>query len=163
MATLITDLTDGTVDGEGIFDKLMASGEAHLKREYQNNRITGKEYSTVYLGMMQSAMAQSIQFLTAAKQADLLTQKKITEAAQVEDLATGLIGKQQTLVTAQSDGFARNAEQQLLKIMTGVHVTHRAAVGATIATPDGLTDPNITSMVESAFAGLGVTYVPLPA
>lgn len=79
----IDDLTDGTVGGNGIFDKLMKSVEAHLDEQYDKNRIRGADYTTVYLGSMQTAMSQAIQFLlgeqTADKQAELL----VVQAAEV--------------------------------------------------------------------------------
>ena len=91
---VIADLTTGLIDGAGVFDQLMKAGNVHLLQEYNQNRISGKEYSTVYLGMMQSAMAQAVQFIAASKQADLLAQKKITEVAQTVDATGGTMKKQ---------------------------------------------------------------------
>jgi hypothetical protein len=56
-------LTDTNITGSGLFDVLMRSIKAHLKEEFNANRIHGKEYSQVYLGSAQSAMSQAIQFL----------------------------------------------------------------------------------------------------
>ena len=155
--TVITDITDGTVGGNGVFDKLMSAGEAHLLQEYTANRITGKEYSTVYLGMMQSAMAQAIQYLVTAKQADLLTQKKVTEEAQTVDITTGTVGKQQGLVVAQTNGFARDAEQKLAKIFADIYAINRSALGASASTPGGLDDIDISAIVARAALGIDVT------
>jgi hypothetical protein len=154
---LISDITTGAVDGSGIFDKLMQAGEIHLKREFDTNRITGKEYSTVYLGMMQSAMAQAIQFLSASKQADLLAQKKVTELTQTEDATGGTIGKQQALITAQTNGFARDAEQKLAKIFSDVYAINRSALGSSATIPTALEDPDIANVMIKAADGIGVT------
>ena len=46
----------------GIFDKLMQSISSNIEKQYLNNRITGSDYATVYLGSIQAALSQSIQF-----------------------------------------------------------------------------------------------------
>lgn len=59
----IEDLTSGEVDGDGIFDKLMSTVSKHVEHEFEENRITGAEYSTTYIAAMQSAMGYGVQFL----------------------------------------------------------------------------------------------------
>ena len=59
----IDDLTDGTVGGEGAFDKLMTAFNAHIQKQFKENRITGAEYAKTYLGGMQAAMSGAVQFL----------------------------------------------------------------------------------------------------
>lgn len=80
----ITDLTEGTLTGNGIFDKLMAAVGVHLDDQYAKNRITGTDYATVYLGSMQSVIQQSVQYLLQEKQVeasvDLIEQQALTEA-----------------------------------------------------------------------------------
>ena len=75
----IDSVTSGQVDGNGVFDELMTSINSHLDEQYQKNRITGKEYATVYLGAMQTAMGQAIQFILgkdiAEKQSALLAEQ----------------------------------------------------------------------------------------
>lgn len=61
MATInIDNVTNETESG--IFDKLMKSINSNIEKQYLNNRITGSDYATVYLGSMQAALSQSIQF-----------------------------------------------------------------------------------------------------
>jgi len=198
----IGQITEGTVDGEGVFDKLMQAGESHLAQEYKTNRITGKEYSTVYLGMMQSAMAQAMQFVLGEQQADkqadliaeqiiasiantvradaesakkvllfqeqidkttaeenLLAQKKVTEVAQTVDSTGGTTKKQQDLITAQTDGFARDAEQKMAKIFSDVYAINRSALGTSASVPTALEDPDISSVLIKAADGIGVTIL----
>jgi hypothetical protein len=57
------DLTTKTVDGTGTFDVLMSSVAAHLKGEFDAGRITGAEYSKVYLQALESSMANAVQYL----------------------------------------------------------------------------------------------------
>lgn len=63
------DLTSGVVGGSGVFDALMAGIDAHLKREYEANRITGAEYSKVYIALVEAALSNATQFLLAREQA----------------------------------------------------------------------------------------------
>ena len=83
MATdiVITDLTEGSLTGNGVFDKLMAAVNAHIDDQYNKNRITGTDYATVYLGSMQSVIQQSVEYILQEKQieaqVDLLVQQKL--------------------------------------------------------------------------------------
>jgi len=49
--------------GTGVFDRLMKSVNANIDIQYLDNRITGKDYATVYLGSIQAVLAQSMQFV----------------------------------------------------------------------------------------------------
>jgi len=74
----VNELTDKTTtdEGTGIFDVLMNTTELHLKDQYDEGRITGEEFATVYLGALQSVLAQSVKFTldkqAADKQAELI-------------------------------------------------------------------------------------------
>ncbi len=57
------DLTTGSITGTGTFDKLMVGVAAQLKSEFDNNRITGAEYTKAYIGITQSALSIAAQFL----------------------------------------------------------------------------------------------------
>ena len=61
----INDLTHASVEGNGVFDVLMRAVNAHLQKEWSANRLKGTEYSTVYLGALESTMNASLQFLLA--------------------------------------------------------------------------------------------------
>ena len=58
-----TEVTEGTLNGNGLFDLLMASTKVHLEEEFTNNRIRGKEYADVYLGGIQAVLQNTIQYL----------------------------------------------------------------------------------------------------
>lgn len=85
-AVTLADLTSGSLTSDGVFDKLMASNKAHLEAEYAKNRITGADYSTVYLGMLQQTMQTAVAFLTEQQliglKADLLAQQIENETKQ---------------------------------------------------------------------------------
>jgi hypothetical protein len=84
----IADLTSGNVTGNGVFDTLMAANKAHIQAEYDKGRITGADYSTVYLGMVQATLSASVQFLVArdkiALEAELLQKQIDNEVKQGE-------------------------------------------------------------------------------
>lgn len=71
MTTLISidGVTDGTVEGNGTFDRLMQSTNAHLQHEYEAGRIHGSDYATVYLGGLQVVMQYAVQFELSKAQA----------------------------------------------------------------------------------------------
>jgi hypothetical protein len=106
----LTNSTDGE-DGTGIFDKLMVSVEHHIKEQYDEDRITGNDYATVYLGAMQAVLQQSMSFLLeeqkADKEADLIQAKidsevKNSEAGGVIDLQKQKLQEEIDLVVAQT-------------------------------------------------------------
>ena len=64
---VITDLTQGTLEGMGVFDALMRANKVHLEAEFQKNRIKGPEYATVYLGSLQAVMQAALTFLSQSQ------------------------------------------------------------------------------------------------
>ena len=86
---LLSDLTNGsitTVDGSyvwkgtGVFDKLMEAVNSNVRIEFDNGRITGADYATVYLGALQSVIGQSVQYTMQEHQIEaqtILTNRKV--------------------------------------------------------------------------------------
>lgn len=84
MTTLtVNDLTQASLEGTGVFDVLMRANKAHLEAEFNKGRIRGPEYSTVYLGALESVMGAAVQFLLQKDQAALQAQ---LVAKQIEKL-----------------------------------------------------------------------------
>ena len=118
-------------DGTGNFDKLMKVVTLHVEAQFNAGRITGTDYATVYLGALQSTLAQAVTFTLnmnkANEEADLLAQKITTEYAQT--LVTGettpnansVTGKQITLFTEQAKGFKWNADAKYLKTVVDAY------------------------------------------
>ncbi len=103
------------VDGTGVFDTVMNSVRAQVYAEYKDQRITGQEYSTVYLGALEKALATALQFLLekdkVALEAELIR-------LQGENL---LIEKDKTLaeirlIEAQIDKMDRDRDLVLAQI-----------------------------------------------
>ena len=63
----VGDYTSGQVNGTGVFDKIMSGISAHLKAEFDRDRITGAEYTKAYIALTQSAMATALQFMMNAE------------------------------------------------------------------------------------------------
>ena len=59
----VDQLTEKRVDGNGIFDTLMSALSAQLKFEFNENRITGSEYTKAYIAGVEVCMATALQFL----------------------------------------------------------------------------------------------------
>ena len=80
----VDDITQGSVTGIGIFDKLMATVAAQLQAEFQADRITKSDYGQVYVSALNNTLGQAIQFLLTKDQAAL---QAATLAAQYEKIA----------------------------------------------------------------------------
>lgn len=73
-AIAVTDLTQSTLEGTGVFDVLMRATKVHLDAEFAKNRIKGSEYATVYLGSLEAVMRTSLEFLVQKQKVDLEAQ-----------------------------------------------------------------------------------------
>ena len=110
----LSDTTESTITAKtGNFDELMKTVTLHLEEQFNAGRITGTDYATVYLGALQSVLAQAVTFTLnmnkANKETDLLAQKEITEYAQTGTTSADTLpvsgsvsGKQITLFTEQA-------------------------------------------------------------
>ena len=170
------DLTTCEIGGSGVFDKLMTTVALYVNEEFSKGRLTGKDYATVYLGGMAGVLQASVAYLTRDKEIEklnaeisLLRQKTVTELANTcNTLPAGLgfnnsstiqgsVGKQMDLYTAQTSGFARDAEQKLLKMLIDTWSVRRTTDDGTVASPsNGLDDASILSVVNKAKAGIGM-------
>ena len=88
----VSRLTTASVDGTGVFDILMRSAKQHLLEEYNADRVTGDEYTKLYLGTMTAVMQTAVQYILNAQQEEkiqadiaLVRQKTVTELAQTDN------------------------------------------------------------------------------
>lgn len=118
----VDDITNS--GGTGVFDKLMESINSQIETQYLNNRITGADYANVYLGSVQAALSQSIQFTL---------QEQLTEA-QVEGVLADNVLKAKQLELAAKDleiktyELANTLPAQLAKLEKDTDVTERQMV-----------------------------------
>jgi len=105
----------------------------------------------VLLGTVQKVAAENA----------LLTQKSVTEKAQVTAIGVddnSVIGKQKILYAAQTDGFARDAEQKAAKLMADVWSVQRTTDSGVKPTDglggNNLTDAYIGKVISKMVAGV---------
>ena len=238
----VDDLTTAEVEGRGVFDELMRATKDHMEQEYTKGRITGANYSNVYLGGLNQVLQVATQFvlqkginsqqillleeqIAAAEQDTLLktaqialinkqieqitgeiaftAQKLLTEVqntalvtqntanavsqnvvitnqgeklvvdkslvqeniynAQAQRLETvdsvavaGVLGKQKNLYQAQIDGFERDAEQKLTKILLDTWSVSRTTNDA-VEVPDLANNTSIDQVLTVARTGIGLS------
>ena len=92
LGTPLKNLTSVAIEGTGAFDVLMRATKLHLQAEYDAQRITGADYSNVYLGALTAVLQTSVQFLLNEQQAyriaaeiGLIRQQTVTELANTDD------------------------------------------------------------------------------
>ena len=95
------------------------------------------------------------------KEVEVLDQRKATEKAQIADTVdgasvTGVLGKQKNLYQAQTDGFARDAEQKLTKTLLDIWSVQRTTDEGFTVTGTGVTNTEIGEVVAKAKLGIGV-------
>lgn len=93
-------------------------------------------------------------------QNELMLQKVKTEKAQIHDLVDGLpvlgvIGKQKTLYERQADGFLRDAEHKMAKLMADVWAVQRTTDEG-FAPSTQLANASIDAVITKAKQGVGV-------
>lgn len=93
------ELTERRVDGNGVFDALMAGIAAHLKKEFDTNRITGEQYTKAFIGAAGAAMGNATQFLLGRDQAYW---QAITAQLQARSLELGVVTARVQLQTAKA-------------------------------------------------------------
>lgn len=108
----LTELTDTNVDGNGVFDKLMTAAKAHLRVEYDANRITGQDYTKAYIALIDRTMGAALQFLLGKDQAYW---QAVLSKAQAQAAAVALVTARVQLMTAKFEAYlaqsqAHNAE-----------------------------------------------------
>lgn len=113
----ISDLTDTTVGGVGVFDKLLCTMKAHLQTEYELGRITGVDYANVFLGAYQATLQQSASFLLdkekQAYELDKLNSDRDLVLAQIKqtDQQTLLIEVQTANAELEASKIAQEIQQ----------------------------------------------------
>ena len=99
------------------------------------------------------------QLLLNDAQIGLMNQKVKTEKAQIEDVVdgvtvSGIIGKQKVLYTRQADGFLRDAEHKMAKLMADVWAVQRTTDEGIAPSPQ-LNNSSIDSVISKAKQGVG--------
>jgi beta-glucosidase-like glycosyl hydrolase len=114
------DLTTRVVDGSGVFDALMSGLSAHLKKEYEQNRITGEQYTKAYISAVGGALQTGASFLLgrdqAYWQAVLAQQQALMAEVQAVTARVTLETAKATLAEARIRALNAEAEFGLTKM-----------------------------------------------
>jgi len=114
------DLTTRVVDGSGVFDALMSGFSAHLKKEYEQNRITGEQYTKAYISAVGGALQTGASFLLgrdqAYWQAVLAQQQALMAEVQVVTARVTLETAKATFAEARIRALNAEAEFGLTKM-----------------------------------------------
>ena len=164
LSTATTVNTGNATDGTGNFDKLMKVVTLHVEAQFTAGRITGTDYATVYLGALQSTLAQAVSFTLsmnkANEEANLLAQKNITEYAQTGTTSantlpttTSVAGKQILLFVEQAKGFKWNADAKYLKSLLDAYAINvsvsKVSDTATAKIKGGTANTGIDSVIST--------------
>ena len=114
------DLTTRTVGGSGSFDAIMAGTAAHLRKEYESNRISGAEYTKAYIELSAAALSGAVQFLLgkdqAYWQAILVQQQARIAEVEIVKARVELQTAKVALRAAQYQALTAEAEYALTKM-----------------------------------------------
>ena len=72
------EIVDDTWVGTGVFDALMTAINGNIKTQFDSGRLKGPEYAEVYLGGMQTAIAEAMKFV--------LNKKSIEKGLEAQDV-----------------------------------------------------------------------------
>lgn len=114
-------ITDGTIEGDGVFDVWMRAIRLHLLREYKEQRITGDEYAKAYIAILNNLLNAAVNFVVQDAQLNMAEQKLKYELqlldAQVKLADKDLALKEKQLALAEAQ--LKAAEAQYKDIVDG--------------------------------------------
>ena len=165
MPVTVDDITQGSVTGTGIFDKLMATVAAQLQAEFKADRITQTDYGQVYVSALNNTLGQAIQFLLTKDQAVI---QAATLAAQYEKIALEklqleyqnekLLVEKEVLLLQKDQLTAQIAQiqQQTLLVQSQIltDAGQRALIEQKTVTEVAQTQDNPTSNVSAGYSGV---------
>lgn len=154
-----SDLTERKVDGCGTFDILMSSVYAHLRTEFDKNRITGAEYTKAYIALTESVISNSVQFLlqkeTAYWQAVAGQLEVVKTAKAIEEIEQNIINKtKEALILDEQRKLVKEQMESQLAQTLDVR-TDSAAVSGLIKTQKDLYKQQIDSYKRDAETKVG--------
>lgn len=108
-------IVDSKWEGTGVFDQLMMAINGNIKVQFDEGRIKGEEYATVYLGSMQSAITEGMKFL--------LNRKSIEKALELQDVQIA-ISEVQLAENSEKWGIQKAVLENQLE-MSNIDVTYK--------------------------------------
>lgn len=151
----IEDITNES--GTGIFDKLMVAVNTNIDLQFQQNRITGNDYANVYLGSIQSAMSQSMQFVLQEQLAEaqvdtaradidvkerLTASELLTRIEQRAQIVADVDTKERLTVSELDNAFTDRVIKDKQAAKLGLDNVMKNSEGARLADPNYIYTPN---------------------
>lgn len=106
--------------GTGVFDEIMHAINGNIKIQFDEGRIKGGDYATVYLNGMQSAVSESMKFL--------LSKKSIEKQLELQDIQIA-INEVQLAENSEKWALQKQVLENQLE-MSNVDVANKAAHAA---------------------------------
>ena len=131
----ITKLTECTLEGSGVLDKLLNTARVHLQDEFQQGRITGKEYSNAYIAIYDRMVQSAIAYTLAAEKAPY-------EIAQLE--AQTALTEEQRKQVEEETRYRLPAEIQQIQAQTTLTTQQKSNLEA-----DGLNIPKQGELIDA--------------
>ena len=119
----ISDITSGTVAGSGVFDTLMRAVNAQIESQYEQQRISGSDYSALYTEVLKHTMSLSVDtnFLKQKQAYELtLMERQISlaeEEIQIAVLNQDKIRADIDLTTEQTAAITKDIELKQQQIL----------------------------------------------
>ena len=159
-------LTTKSISGTGVFDVLMSVVKLHLLEEYNEGRITGEEYSTVYLGALNAVMQQSNAFIANHQNEErtraeigLIRQQTVSELARTDNTIPAGLGFNGTTAVEgllANDLLVSAKQIDLITSQIATADAEEALIGQKIITELVETSSDLTT-ARAAGYGLNVT------
>ncbi len=154
-----SDLTDRKVDGCGTFDVLMSSVYAHLRTEFDKNRITGAEYTKAYIALTESVISNSVQFLLQKENAywqAVAGQLEVVKTAKaIEEIEQNIINKTKEALVLDEQRKLVKEQMESQRAQTLDTRSDSAAVAGLIKSQKNLYAQQIDSYKRDAETKLG--------
>lgn len=133
----VEQLTTKSIDGTGVFDILMQAVQVRLDAEFTKGRITGPNYSDVYLGSLTTVIGQSLQYVLSKEQTEAqiaLIAAQTAQATKQTELLTVEISKAEAELAILTQRLATGLlEQDQIIAQTSLIGEQKSEVTARIA------------------------------
>ena len=124
MAVTFDTLSNATTatNGTGNFDELMQVVTLHLEAQFAAGRITGTDYATVYLGALQSTLAQAVTFALSMEKANADTALTVAQELKVDAEKLKVDSEKALLDQKKITEFAQTGTTSASTLPTGTSV-----------------------------------------
>lgn len=106
----ITDFTEETREGNGVFDSFMRATKSHIAEEYNQGRIKGPEYATVYLSALNATADRALEFLMR-KDEQWLKNRALEVQLEIAQLEKEKVAAEILLINAQTSKMEAEERQ----------------------------------------------------